>query len=67
MMNSTEASKVEHAAVCPERAVLSDKSSFAPQSIILKKMENKMGVKTQPCLTPLGIKKLPENEPLCFM
>ena len=43
------------------------RSSFASRSMTLKKMENKMGARTHPCLTPLEIRKLPDSDPLLTM
>ena len=39
---------------------------FDSQSMMLKKMENNVGARTQPCLTPLEMGKLPDRDPLCF-
>ena len=33
---------------------------------MLKKMENKVGARTHPCLTPLEMGKLPDDDQLCF-
>ena len=39
----------------------STKSSFASRNIKLKRMENKAGARTHPCLTPFAIGKLSEG------
>ena len=39
--------------------MLSGRSSFASRSMMLKKMENNMGARTHPCLTPLEKGKRP--------
>ena len=39
---------------------------FDSRSMMLKKMENNVGARTQPCLTPLEMGKLPDRDPLCF-
>ena len=60
--------KVEQTAVCSETDVDdAGRSYFAPQSMMPRKMENKLGARTQPCLTPLDMGKLPDIDPLCFI
>ena len=62
-----ETPEVEETAVCSETnvdAVL--QSSFASRSMMLRKMENNVGARTHPCLTPLETGKLPDRDPLCF-
>ena len=44
----------------------SGRSSFASQSMMLKKTENNTGARTHLCLTPLKMGKLPDRDPLCF-
>ena len=44
----------------------STKSSFASRNIKVKRMENKVGTRTHPCLTPFAIGKLSERAPLCL-
>ena len=44
----------------------SGRSSFASQSMMLKMMENNVGIRINPCLSPLEIGKLPDRDPLCF-
>ena len=44
----------------------STKSSFASRNIKLKRMENKVGARKHPCLTPFAIGKLSERAPLCL-
>ena len=46
--------------------ISSTKSSFASRNIKLKRMENKVGARTHPCLTPFAIGKLSERAPLCL-
>ena len=41
----------------------SGRSSFASRSMMLKKMENNVGARTHPCLTPLEMGKLPDRDP----
>ena len=59
--------KGEETAVCSETDVdASGRSSSASWSMMLKKMENNVGARTHPCLTPLEMGKLPDRDPLCF-
>ena len=44
----------------------SSRSSFASRSMMLKKMENNVGARMHPCLTPLEMGKLCDRDPLCF-
>ena len=43
------------------------RSSFASRSMMLKKLENKVGTRTHPCLTSLEMGKLPDSDHLCFI
>ena len=62
-----EAPKVEESAVCSETNVDAVwQLSFASRSMMLKKMENNVGARMHPCLTPLEIGKLPDRDPSCF-
>ena len=67
-LSRTETPKVEETAVCSETDVdESGRFSFASRSMMVKKMENNVGARTQPCLTPLQMGKLPDRDPLCFI
>ena len=57
-----ETPKVEETAVSSETDVdASGGSSFASRSMMLKTMENHVGVRTHPCLTPLEMGKLSDS------
>ena len=60
-----ETPKVKETAVCSKTDV-DAVSSFASRSMMLKKMENNVGARIHPCLTPLEVGKLPDRDPLCF-
>ena len=60
-----ETPKVEETAVCSKTDV-DAVSSFASRSMMLKKIENNVGARIHPCLTPLEVGKLPDRDPLCF-
>ena len=63
-----ETPKVEDTAVCSETDVNAVcRSSFASRSMMLKKMENNVGARTHPCLTPLEMGKLSDRDPLCIL
>ena len=59
-----ETPKVTETAVCSET---DGRSSFASRSMMLKKMENNVGARIHPCLTPLemGI-EASDRDPLCL-
>ena len=62
-----EMPKVKDTAVCWETDVDAVwQSSFASRSMMVKKMENNVGARTHPGLTPLEMGKLPNRDPLCF-
>ena len=44
----------------------SGRFSFASLRMMLKKMENNVGARTHPCLTPFEMGKLSDRDPLCF-
>ena len=44
----------------------SGRSSFASRNMMLKKMENNVGARKQPCLLPFERGKLSVRDPLCF-
>ena len=41
----------------------SGRSSFATRSMMLNKMENNVGARMHPCLTPFEMGKLPDRDP----
>ena len=43
------------------------RSSFASRIMMLKKLENNVGARMHPCVTPLEMGKLPDRDPLCFI
>ena len=45
----------------------SDRFSFASWNMMLKKMENNVGTREHPSLTPFEMRKLPDRDPLCFI
>ena len=62
-----EMSKVERLPSVRKRMQMpSDRSSFTSRSMMLKKLENNVGARTHPCLTPLEMGKLSDRDPLCF-
>ena len=63
-----ETPKVEETAVCSETDIDAVwQVSFVSRSLMLKKMENNVGTRTHPCLTPLELGKLPDKDSLCFI
>ena len=65
-----ELPKIKETAVCSEAdvdAVWQVLFFLASQSMMLKKMENNVGARMQPCLTPLEMGKLPDRDPLCLI
>ena len=63
-----EMPKIKETAVCSEADVdaVWQVLFFASWSMMLKKMENIVEARMQPCLTPLEMGKLPDRDPLCF-
>ena len=62
-----ETLKFEETTVCLETDVDAVwQVLFASRSMMLKKMENNVGARTQPCSTPLEMGKLPDRDPLSF-
>ena len=55
-----ETLKVKHTAVCLETDVDTSRST------VLKKLENNVGARTHPCLTPSEMGNLPDSDPVCF-
>ena len=61
-----ETPMVEHIAVRWETDVDTVWQVLRSQNTMLKKMEDNVGARTYPCLTPLEIGKLPNGDPMCF-
>ena len=63
-----EMPKIKETAVCSEADVdaVWQVLFFASRSMMLKKMENNVEARMQPCLTPLEMGKLPDRDLLHF-